>query len=211
METVTNMTATAPTSNTTSNAPTVPTSSHTEPFRIYILSLDDQMHGIHYGTWIDFRQLDNIDDAYTVIRAFMDTSPTAETLGKPSRNWVITNWEGWCEIEIPRNDYPASLWLRYETLTSLLEKGYSPDAIHDYAEWSGDNHFDAPFKKDFEEAYVGQYGSKRKFAEKLIDATGMLADAPDFLCKYFDYDAFARDLFMTDYYMSDSGYVFRTH
>ena len=101
--------------------------------------------------------------------------------------------------------------MRYETLSSLLEEGYSPDAIRDYAEWSGDDRFDDPFKAAFEDAYVGQYDSERDFAEELVDDTGMLADAPDFLLTYFDYDAFARDLFMTDYYMSDSGYVFRTH
>ena len=37
----------------------------------------------------------------------------------------------------------------------------------------------------------------------------MLADVPDFLRNYFDYEAFARDLFLTDYYMSEEGFVFR--
>ena len=57
---------------------------------------------------------------------------------------------------------------------------------------------------------MGCFESEREFAEELIDDTGMLADAPDFLLNYFDYEAFARDLFMTDYHMSDSGHVFRT-
>lgn len=190
---------------------TTTSSAHTEPFRIYVLSLDDQMYDVHHGAWIDFRQLDGIDDVSLAIEALMAASPTAKTLGRPTRNWVIANWDGWCGIEVPRDDYPASLWLRYETLSSLLEEGYSPDAIRDYVEWSGDDRFDDPFKAAFEDAYVGQYDSERDFAEELADDTGMLADAPDFLLTYFDYDAFARDLFMTDYYMSDSGHVFRTH
>lgn len=190
---------------------TTTSSAHTESFRIYVLSLDDQMHDVHHGAWIDFRQLDDIDDAYTAIDTFMDASPTAKELGRPAMNWVIANWDGWCGIEVPRNNSPASLWLRYETLSSLLEEGYSPAAIRDYVEWSGDDRFDDPFKVAFEDAYVGQYDSEREFAEELVDDTGMLADAPDFLLTYFDYDAFARDLFMTDYYMSDSGHVFHTH
>lgn len=190
---------------------TTTSSAHTEPFRIYVLSLDDQMHGVHHGAWIDFRQLDDIDDVSLAIEALMAASPTAKTLGRPTRNWVIANWDGWCGIEVPRNDYPASLWLRYETLSSLLDEGYSPDAIRDYAEWSGEDGFDDPFKEAFEDAYVGCFESEREFAEELIDDTGMLADAPDFLLTYFDYDAFARDLFLTDYYMSDSGHVFRTN
>ena len=122
---------------------TTTSSAHTEPFRIYVLSLDDQMHDVHHGAWIDFRQLDDIDDASLAIEALMTASPTAKTLGRPTRNWVIANWDGWCGIEVPRDDYPASLWLRYETLSSLLEEGYSPDAIRDYVEWSGDDRFDA--------------------------------------------------------------------
>lgn len=184
---------------------------NSEPFRIYVLSIDDQTHGIHHGTWIDFRQLDDIDDAYTAIDTFMDASPTAKTLGRPAMNWVIAHCEGWCGIAVPRNDYPASLWLRYETLSSLLEEGYSPAAIRDYVEWSGDDHFDDPFKKAFEEAYVGKYESERKFTEEWIDDTGVLESAPNYLRRYFDYDAFARDLFMTDYYMSENGYVFHTY
>lgn len=183
---------------------------NTESFRIYVLSTDDQMHGIHHGTWIDFRQLDDIDDAYATIEAFMDASPTAKNLGRPSMNWIVDKWEGWCGIEVPRNDYPASLWLRYETLSSLLEEGYSPDAIRGYVEWSGDDRFDDPFKEAFEESYVGQYDSEREFAEEWADDTGVLESVPDYLRRYFDYDAFARDMFMDGYYMSEGGHVFRT-
>ncbi|MBQ7853862.1 MAG: antirestriction protein ArdA [Muribaculaceae bacterium] len=57
----------------------------------------------------------------------------------------------------------------------------------------------------FDEAYVGEFYDEADFARHIIDECytfdGILAD-------YFDYDSFAEDLFMTDYYF-DNGHVIR--
>lgn len=59
----------------------------------------------------------------------------------------------------------------------------------------------------FEEAYCGKWDSENEFAQDLVHQTGMIPEGfPEF---YFDYDAFTRDLFMTDYFMTPSGFVFR--
>lgn len=186
------------------------TTTNSDTFRIYAASLSDYNAGILHGAWIDFDQLDDLDDLWNAVRAMLKTSPTAKATGQPAEEWAIHDYEGWCGLSLSEYENLDTLWDNYETLSSLLEEGYSPDAIRDYAEWVGADGFDDPFKNAFEEAYAGQYESEREFAEELIDDTGMLADAPDFLLNYFDYDAFARDLFLTDYYMSDSGHVFRT-
>lgn len=60
--------------------------------------------------------------------------------------------------------------------------------------------------------YVGEYDSEKAFAEELLrenfsDIFGECADE-SFIEMYFDYDAYARDLFMSDYTYHD-GYVFR--
>lgn len=60
----------------------------------------------------------------------------------------------------------------------------------------------------FQDAFCGWYESESAYAEELIDDMGILSNADDLLSLYFDYDAFARDLFMSDYYMTESGYVF---
>lgn len=62
--------------------------------------------------------------------------------------------------------------------------------------------------KDVEEAYCGEYRNGREFAEQLVDETGMLSNVPDNFRFYFDYEAFGRDLFMSDYWIED-GHVFR--
>ena len=183
---------------------------NSDTFRIYVASLSDYNAGILHGTWIDFDQLADLGDLRASIAAMLATSPTAKATGQPAEEWAIHAYEGWCGLSLSEYENLDTLWDNYETLSSLLEEGYSPDAIRDYAEWSGDDRFDDPFKEAFEEAYVGQYDSEREFAEELADDTGGLKSVPDNLRWYFDYDAFARDLFLTDYYRSDSGHVFRT-
>ena len=63
--------------------------------------------------------------------------------------------------------------------------------------------------EDFEDAYQGDWDSEKAFAENLLDDMGELKD-DSMLARYFDYDAFARDLFMGDYWRDDdTGAVFR--
>lgn len=56
----------------------------------------------------------------------------------------------------------------------------------------------------FRDAYVGQYDNEEDFAYKIIEECYEL---PEFAKTYFDYNAFARDLFISDYIYID-GYVF---
>ncbi|MBL0352087.1 MAG: antirestriction protein ArdA [Candidatus Dechloromonas phosphoritropha] len=72
-----------------------------------------------------------------------------------------------------------------------------------FIEWFGT--WDA---NTYEEAYQGLYDNEEAFAEQLIEDTGMLAEIPEHLQCYFDYGRFTHDLFITDYYFADDGYVF---
>lgn len=58
---------------------------------------------------------------------------------------------------------------------------------------------------DFESKYCGEYDDEKAFAEEL--AAEYIDNSESFLARYFDYSAFARDLFITDYVFVD-GYVF---
>jgi antirestriction protein len=59
----------------------------------------------------------------------------------------------------------------------------------------------------FEEAYEGKYDSEKTYTEHLVDETGILEKMGE-LSYYFDYEAYVRDLFITDYMYLD-GVVFR--
>jgi antirestriction protein len=52
---------------------------------------------------------------------------------------------------------------------------------------------------NYEEAFLGEYDSERAYAENLLDDTGQLDAIPENLRGYFDYESFARDLFMDGY------------
>jgi antirestriction protein len=60
---------------------------------------------------------------------------------------------------------------------------------------------------DFEEAYCGEWNSEQEFADNMADET-ITPDLPEMGQLYFDYDKFARDLFLGDYW-SSNGYIFR--
>ena len=60
----------------------------------------------------------------------------------------------------------------------------------------------------FEENYEGEYDSEEDFARYIVNECYDIDNMMGHLAYYFDYKAYARDLFMSDYYFDD-GYVFR--
>jgi antirestriction protein len=92
---------------------------------------------------------------------------------------------------------------RYIELRDAVNQlGFDRAAVAAFIGWYGSWDTDA-----FESAYMGHHDSERSYAEQYIDETGMLDEMPESLQCYFDYEAFARDLFMGDYYFDD-GFVF---
>ena len=59
--------------------------------------------------------------------------------------------------------------------------------------------------KNFWDEYQGQYDDEEDFAYQIVEECYNL---PDLAKTYFDYEKFARDLFMCDYRFDD-GFVFR--
>lgn len=65
---------------------------------------------------------------------------------------------------------------------------------------------------DFEECYQGCYASEEDFAREIVDECYDLNKIMGSLSCYFDYEAFARDLFACDYeYDAATGAVFWRH
>ena len=77
--------------------------------------------------------------------------------------------------------------------SALLAKNHGSDAVDDYMEFHDT-------LDSFEDCYVGEWDSEEDYnLEKMM---GNLAN-------YFDYEAFARELFMYDYQMGANNNVFR--
>ena len=80
---------------------------------------------------------------------------------------------------------------------------YSVEAVDDFLELFRPEDLDR-----MPDAYAGVYDSKEDFAREMVndcyDIENMMGDLAD----YFDYEAFARDLFMCDYDFGSHGTVF---
>ena len=81
---------------------------------------------------------------------------------------------------------------------------YSVEAVDDFLEIFSPEDLD-----NMQDSYAGVYDSKEDFAREMVndcyDIENMMGD----LAYYFDYEAFARDLFMGDYYFGSHGTVLR--
>ena len=81
---------------------------------------------------------------------------------------------------------------------------YSVSAVDDFLEWSSSDDLGR-----MHDAYVGVYDSEEDFAEEIVSDCYDLEKTMGDLACYFDYEKFARDLFMCDYYFGSHGTVFR--
>lgn len=84
----------------------------------------------------------------------------------------------------------------YDTVTG---KGANPDLWRAYLAWHDDMGVSDPDPSGFEDAYCGEYDSELDYTYELVEDMGMLHGVDEQFAAYFDYDAFKRDLFMSDY------------
>ena len=82
---------------------------------------------------------------------------------------------------------------------------YSVEAVDDFLEWYSPEDLDM-----MHDSYAGVYDSKEDFSREIVsdcyDLEKMMGD----LSYYFDYEAFARDMFLSDYHFGSHGTVLRT-
>ena len=157
--------------------------------RIYVASLSDYNSGILHGCWIDAT---NYDEVMEEIQNMLVASPTAKKYGDVAEEWAIHDYENFHGMSL--NEYE-----RIEDVCSLaeaLEEHGEPFALY----YENGGCVDVEEAKDsFTDAFCGEYNSEEDYAYEVANEM-MPADAPEFLTQYFDYEAFARDLFIDDNY-----------
>lgn len=83
-----------------------------------------------------------------------------------------------------------------------LQENYDKEALDAYMAWTSDSDLG-----HFEDCYCGKWDDEEAYAENFVAECYDLRAMGD-LARNFDYKAFARELFMYDYYFDD-GYVLR--
>ena len=81
---------------------------------------------------------------------------------------------------------------------------YSVSAVDDFLEWYSTEDLD-----NMHDAYVGVYDSREDFAREIVSDCYDIENIMGNLACYFDYEAFARDLFISDYHFGSHGTVLR--
>jgi antirestriction protein len=159
--------------------------------KIYVACLAAYNNGHLHGSWLDVD--DSIEES---IRLMLSKSPIAN-----AEEWAIHDYEGFgsCTID------------EYENLDVLKQKAlfisqHSTVGEEVLAYCGGD-------LKDAErmiENYIGEYDSEIDFARYIFEECHE-TKVPEYLRYYFDYEMYARDLFINDYIsfcVDGSCYVF---
>lgn len=68
-----------------------------------------------------------------------------------------------------------------------------PVAFAAYLDYEGDDDCLEDAAESFQDHYAGTYLNLATWTEEYADETGMLADVPESLRNYFDFDAWSRD------------------
>lgn len=121
-------------------------------------------------------------------------------------------------------DDPELMFADYEEIPEgYISESYVDEALWEWLDLDDDDReivylYQAQIDEhasieDILEAYCGQADSEEEYAEQLVEELGYLEQLPEHLRNYFDYEAFARDIFITDYtFVRDDngqGQVFR--
>lgn len=88
------------------------------------------------------------------------------------------------------------------TIESIEDAHDDPETVLAWADNLGirddiiRDEYDSAQSDDFRDAYCGTFDSELDYAYELVDGTGMLYGIDEHIACYFDYQAFARDLFL---------------
>lgn len=163
---------------------------------IYVGTYHKYNSGSLYGMWVDVASFDTYEDYIDFLHRLHSDEADPEFMAQDYENFP-KQW--YSESGIVDRDW-------FEKIKEYAELQQN-EAIKAYIDYYGIDP-DEFNMDDFEDAYEGEYSSEEDFAEYLVDEIGMEnIQNKDY---YFDYDKFARDLFITDYDFVD-GYVFRTY
>lgn len=167
--------------------------SHGNTPAVYVGTYAKYNNGSLFGQWVDIASFDDYDEFMDYLHRLHADEADPEFMMQDYENYP-KQWyyeAGMSEDTFDKIKEYAELQENEAVKAYIDYYGIEPD------EFSMD---------EFEDRYEGEHSSEEDFAEWLVDEIGMEnINNRDY---YFDYEKFARDLFITDYDFVD-GYVFR--
>ena len=147
------------------------------------------------GIWVDISTFDDYDEFVNFCLAIHADEEDPELMYQDFEN-------------MPDSLYHESMGEKeFNKIAEYCElcDDYGVSAVDDFLEWYSTEDLD-----NMHDAYVGVYDSREDFAREIVSDCYDIENIMGNLACYFDYEAFARDLFMGDYYFGSHGTVLRT-
>lgn len=178
------------------------TTTETTP-KIYVGTFRKYNEGSINGAWLDLTDYSSKEEFYEACAELHKDEEDPEFMFQDWENipdsligesWLSENYFEYAEVMngLDENDQEAfNIWL------DNFSYDIAKDDVNDLLE---------RFRYDYQGYYSG-FNPQQDFADQLADEF-IPSDAPEFLKTYFDYEKFARDLFMGDYWETD-GHIFR--
>jgi len=180
--------------------------------RIYVACLSAYNAGILHGAWIDANQGAEAIEREVIARVLL-TSPAPNVTrckvcgevgpakfgcttedgqhdpAPSSEEWAIHDYEGFGRIELNEHD-------SFETVAkwAALLNDHEPIVIQQAREYMGRDPDQGEIEDWIGEHYRGEFDSVEDYARELIQDTNDMGEWPVLAQRYFDYEAFARDL-----------------
>ena len=161
---------------------------------VYVGTYAKYNEGSICGLWIDLTSFSSYYDFVQFCKAIHSDEEDPELMAQDYEGFPSSYYyEGF----INENDFDKII-----EYSQLCEK-YPAEAVSAYIESIGSDDI-----SNFEYDYCGEWDDEEDYARHVIEECYDIDRTMGHLSIYFDYEAFARDLFMTDYRMAE-GYVFR--
>lgn len=179
--------------------------------KIYVGTYGMYNSGSLYGKWFDLSDYTDAEeffkDCYEYHRNEFFSSGCRPEL-------MFQGWENIPDFLISESNLHEDAFKYFEIISDMDDDTAEAFQIYclQIVYWPSDGNDLDETLEDFNETYQGYYGGvmkdpKTEFAYQFVEDTGLLAGAPDMLERYFDYESYARDLFLEGY-SEYEGYVF---
>ncbi len=160
---------------------------------IYCGTYKKYNEGSLFGAWLDLRTFDSYDE-------FIDVC-TQLHADEEDPEFMFQDYQCFPEYWYSESGMGEEVFNKIIAFLNLDDDRQK--AFKAYVSATGNDSI-----SDFEEDYEGEYDCEEDFASYIVSECYDLERTMGNLSMYFDYKAFARDLFLSDYIFED-GYVFR--
>jgi antirestriction protein len=158
---------------------------NTTEFRVYVGTYAKYTEGSIEGAWLDLADYAGKADFITACRELHKDEEDPELMFQDYEG-VPSSMMSECSIE-------EAVWSLMDC--DDMEKAIAYISL--FGEWDAE---------DCDNKYYGKYSSDTELAEDYAESCGMLSDVPENLRRYFDFEAFGRDLAYD--FSEENGYYF---